>query len=1017
MRCETTTTTAARGALAGAPAATTRLQRRLGLMVVLLVAKVACIGWLAASSAVLGADAANACTVCTCDTQQVYACSTAITTRSEWLQDYDGKITTIGPSAFSGLNALTVLYLNENPIQVLSPTAFNNLPSLQTLILASTPFLSVPAAVSSISTLKALYLSSTNITTLSANAFSGLSSLEQLWLPSTQISIIAPGAFTGLNSLTYLNFDGGNLRSLPPNVFAGLGSLQRIEASSNSMLTSISPGAFSGLSTLVSIDCSGSSVTSIPSGAFAGLIALKTLLMPNSDITSIAAGAFSDLASITVISLNNNALTTLPPGLFKGLTNLWSFQATNNPFANGVPPPSTRGTAANPYACHPNCSTCFFDGAAYCCPPNCLRCTTATTCSTCYDGFLLQGDTCTIGPAAASASAASALSNSAASASAASAASASTASLAPAISTSVASLASRLAGASASAASSASASAASVALAISTSVASYASHLVAASASAASTASASAAVLASAISASVASQASSLVAASASAASTASASAGILASAASTASASLASVASVASVATTASASVASTASASAASAEFVRSTSAVVAESAASLSSLSAASVGAATSGLRAASGSGGSVAGVVGGVAGGIVVVALLVALLVLRRRRQRQRHNLESASKTSVPLVPMQSVQLSPASSGVMEEPTYATAKLPHAAAAADPTYAAVGQVGYSTPEYAYAASERIYSSAAPVTRSLRDGILMGAKLGSGAFGVVLRGQLPRNLVPADAQYLLTSPTQQYLDVAVKKMLPDATDKDRKEFIEEVRMVTQFSNPNVVRAIAALLEAEPFMCVLELMPYGDLRAVLQKSQLRNIEWSVGEFAHALAQVASGLDYLQSIRFVHRDIAARNCLVGAGLAVKISDFGLSRSLAAESDYYRMQTKGRLPIKWMAPECLLFRKFTHQSDVWAFGILAWEVYAYGASPYGKTIGPEILAAIESGRRLEQPDACPVATFEQIYRCWERDPDARPSFHHLCSFFTASASGHSIRDIGALIRG
>ncbi|XP_004363445.2 protein tyrosine kinase [Capsaspora owczarzaki ATCC 30864] len=976
MRCETTTTTAARGALAGAPAATTRLQRRLGLMVVLLVAKVACIGWLAASSAVLGADAANACTVCTCDTQQVYACSTAITTRSEWLQDYDGKITTIGPSAFSGLNALTVLYLNENPIQVLSPTAFNNLPSLQTLILASTPFLSVPAAVSSISTLKALYLSSTNITTLSANAFSGLSSLEQLWLPSTQISIIAPGAFTGLNSLTYLNFDGGNLRSLPPNVFAGLGSLQRIEASSNSMLTSISPGAFSGLSTLVSIDCSGSSVTSIPSGAFAGLIALKTLLMPNSDITSIAAGAFSDLASITVISLNNNALTTLPPGLFKGLTNLWSFQATNNPFANGVPPPSTRGTAANPY-----------------------------------------GDTCTIGPAAASASAASALSNSAASASAASAASASTASLAPAISTSVASLASRLAGASASAASSASASAASVALAISTSVASYASHLVAASASAASTASASAAVLASAISASVASQASSLVAASASAASTASASAGILASAASTASASLASVASVASVATTASASVASTASASAASAEFVRSTSAVVAESAASLSSLSAASVGAATSGLRAASGSGGSVAGVVGGVAGGIVVVALLVALLVLRRRRQRQRHNLESASKTSVPLVPMQSVQLSPASSGVMEEPTYATAKLPHAAAAADPTYAAVGQVGYSTPEYAYAASERIYSSAAPVTRSLRDGILMGAKLGSGAFGVVLRGQLPRNLVPADAQYLLTSPTQQYLDVAVKKMLPDATDKDRKEFIEEVRMVTQFSNPNVVRAIAALLEAEPFMCVLELMPYGDLRAVLQKSQLRNIEWSVGEFAHALAQVASGLDYLQSIRFVHRDIAARNCLVGAGLAVKISDFGLSRSLAAESDYYRMQTKGRLPIKWMAPECLLFRKFTHQSDVWAFGILAWEVYAYGASPYGKTIGPEILAAIESGRRLEQPDACPVATFEQIYRCWERDPDARPSFHHLCSFFTASASGHSIRDIGALIRG
>ncbi|XP_004363395.1 tyrosine-protein kinase SYK [Capsaspora owczarzaki ATCC 30864] len=761
-----------------------------------------------------------------------------------------------------------------------------------------------------------LNLAYMQLTQISANAFSGLNQLTILYFNNNQqLLTIAPGAFTGLTALQTLSISNTGLTAIPTTALTSLTLLSTLTIDSNPYITSVESNAFAGLTSLTMLTLTYNQITSIAGFAFSSLTSLMTIALSYNPVSTLAPNAFAGPSSLTRLTFGTNRLTTLPSNAFSGLSALKFLDLSTSQFMT---------LPFNAFSGLNQLVTLYLrDSPMTTLPPGLFQgLYSLSSVVLAPNNFTFSGSTA---PPSTYISA----SNPATSRSAASSFSAFIATSATARSASSATAAS------ASAASFASASAASLALAIATSVASYASHLVAASASAASTASASAAVLASAISASVASQASSLVAASASAASTASASAGILASAASTASASLASVASVASVATTASASVASTASASAASAEFVRSTSAVVAESAASLSSLSAASVGAATSGLRAASGSGGSVAGVVGGVAGGIVVVALLVALLVLRRRRQRQRHNLESASKTSVPLVPMQSVQLSPASSGVMEEPTYATAKMPHAAAAADPTYAAVGQVGYSTPEYAYAASERIYSSAAPVTRSLRDGILMGAKLGSGAFGVVLRGQLPRNLVPADAQYLLTSPTQQYLDVAVKKMLPDATDKDRKEFIEEVRMVTQFSNPNVVRAIAALLEAEPFMCVLELMPYGDLRAVLQKSQLRNIEWSVGEFAHALAQVASGLDYLQSIRFVHRDIAARNCLVGAGLAVKISDFGLSRSLAAESDYYRMQTKGRLPVKWMAPECLLFRKFTHQSDVWAFGILA----------------------------------------------------------------------------------
>ncbi|XP_004347345.1 spleen tyrosine kinase [Capsaspora owczarzaki ATCC 30864] len=208
------------------------------------------------------------------------------------------------------------------------------------------------------------------------------------------------------------------------------------------------------------------------------------------------------------------------------------------------------------------------------------------------------------------------------------------------------------------------------------------------------------------------------------------------------------------------------------------------------------------------------------------------------------------------------------------------------------------------------YDYAVSPRIYDKPVAVTQTLRPGLVLGDKLGSGAFGVVLRGRIPRALVPADAQYLLSNPAQPDLEVAVKMLQPESGERAQQEFVEEARMVSQFDNPHIVRAIATLLEAKPHLCVLELMPHGDLRSVVHRSKQAGLRWTAGEFGHALAQVAAGLAYLESIRFVHRDIAARNCLVGVGLSVKISDFGLTRSLAEEHDYYKMEHKGRLPVK-----------------------------------------------------------------------------------------------------------
>ena len=116
--------------------------------------------------------------------------------------------------------------------------------------------------------------------------------------------------------------------------------------------------------------------------------------------------------------------------------------------------------------------------------------------------------------------------------------------------------------------------------------------------------------------------------------------------------------------------------------------------------------------------------------------------------------------------------------------------------------------------------------------------------------------------------------------------------------------------------------------------------------------------------------MEYLSSHHYVHRDLAARNCLVslicspikllfiliqnffhsfcyqvGQNMVVKISDFGLSRDIYA-ADYYRMQTKSLVPLRWMPPESIFFGKFSGESDVWSYGILLWEVYSYGLQPF-----------------------------------------------------------------------
>lgn len=149
--------------------------------------------------------------------------------------------------------------------------------------------------------------------------------------------------------------------------------------------------------------------------------------------------------------------------------------------------------------------------------------------------------------------------------------------------------------------------------------------------------------------------------------------------------------------------------------------------------------------------------------------------------------------------------------------------------------------------------------------------------------------------------------------------------------------------------------------------------------------------------------MHYLSSRRIVHRDVAARNVLLDAAMTCKVSDFGMSTALAADKDgsdyasnYVRMQ--GELPVRWSAIEVLSEAKYSKASDVWAYGILIFEVMSRGAQPYSEfaTLA-EVAEQIKSGYKMACPETCPEAVHATVMLpCWDSDPKSRPGFGRLC---------------------
>ena len=172
------------------------------------------------------------------------------------------------------------------------------------------------------------------------------------------------------------------------------------------------------------------------------------------------------------------------------------------------------------------------------------------------------------------------------------------------------------------------------------------------------------------------------------------------------------------------------------------------------------------------------------------------------------------------------------------------------------------------------------------------------------------------------------------------------------------------------------------------------GDLKNFLismYSSESSSSTLTLSQQLFIIYQVACALQYLTSRRFVHGDIAARNCAVGPDFEVKLSDFGLSRGLWKE-DYFAMGMTGNLlPLRWMSPEATFENKFSHASDVWSFGVLMWEVFAFGQQPFNGFTHAEFLFKLRSGVHLESPTGCPQVMYEYMCLCWQVLPSARLS--------------------------
>ncbi|XP_046720190.1 fibroblast growth factor receptor 2 isoform X4 [Silurus meridionalis] len=276
--------------------------------------------------------------------------------------------------------------------------------------------------------------------------------------------------------------------------------------------------------------------------------------------------------------------------------------------------------------------------------------------------------------------------------------------------------------------------------------------------------------------------------------------------------------------------------------------------------------------------------------------------------------------------------------------------------------------------------------------------RDKLTLGKPLGEGCFGQV---------VMAEALGIDKDKPKEALTVAVKMLKDDATEKDLSDLVSEMEMMKMIGrHKNIINLLGACTQDGPLYVIVEYASKGNLREFLRARRPPGMEYSYDiarvseepltfkDLVSCTYQVARGMEYLASQKCIHRDLAARNVLVTESNVMKIADFGLARDVH-NIDYYKKTTNGRLPVKWMAPEALFDRVYTHQSDVWSFGVLMWEIFTLGGSPYPGIPVEELFKLLKEGHRMDKPANCTNDLYMMMKDCWHAISSHRPTFKQL----------------------
>uniref|UniRef100_A0A665U641 receptor protein-tyrosine kinase n=1 Tax=Echeneis naucrates TaxID=173247 RepID=A0A665U641_ECHNA len=282
--------------------------------------------------------------------------------------------------------------------------------------------------------------------------------------------------------------------------------------------------------------------------------------------------------------------------------------------------------------------------------------------------------------------------------------------------------------------------------------------------------------------------------------------------------------------------------------------------------------------------------------------------------------------------------------------------------------------------------------------------RNNIQYVRDIGEGAFGRVFQARAPA-LLPAES----------FTMVAVKMLKEEASADMQNDFQREAALMAEFDHPNIVRLLGVCAVGKPMCLMFEYMAHGDLNEFLRRrlptqsvhtlsraslsgrsfsSEAEAGPLSCAEQLSISKQIAGGMAYLSERKFVHRDLATRNCLVGEEMVVKIADFGLSRNIYS-ADYYKANENDAIPIRWMPPESIFYNRYTTESDVWAYGVVLWEIFSHGMQPYYGMGHEEVIYYVRDGHILSCPENCPLELYNLMRLCWSTHPSDRPSFSSI----------------------